>query len=1017
MLEAYTSKMHAPESGLAKLPGAGSAAVRRFHALMARRVKTILVVSSRYEAFSLEWDGSLTEDIYGTYSLLHLQNAPQLTTVTSAAEALQELRREQYDLVLVSSNLADMPIPDFGRSVKSAHPGLPVVMLVFALGGIPQALPPGVYPGVDYVFSWQGSAKVLLSIIKLVEDALNIDQDLAIVRLGVILVIEDSIKHYSFFLPHLYAILMKQAFARVPYGVDENERQLRTRTRPKIVLARTFAEAEELTNRYRPFLHGVLSDLRIASEERRNPQAGRDFLRRLKATVPGLPILLMSADESAPEVARELGIEYVDKKSPRFMRGLEEFCVEGLGFGDFVFRDRQGREIRRARSLREFEDALRSVPEESIAYHSRHNQLSHWLLAQGETGLAELIRPLQLTDFESPATMRDFLCRTIQAVRREKHRGIVADFRPDDFEPDYLFLMSGRGGLGGKARGLAFMSQMLTRPLPGARAGSFEIRFPHTLVITTDAFDEFIVGNDLENFAVECSDDLLLRERFLQAQLPEGLRHKLHAYIERVRVPLAVRSSSHMEDSSHQPFAGLYETYMLSNSATDHAQRCEELCRAIKMVYASTYTVSLKRYFQALKLNLAEEKMAVIVQGLVGRRYGDLFYPAISGIAQSFNYYPFARMEATDGVASVALGFGKLVVEGGAAFRFCPRHPAILPQAANPEELARISQRQFYALDMAKADPELLFGKGANLSLYGLERAEQDRTLHPLASVVAVDDGRLVDDLSAAGQRVITFAPLLRRRLFPLCDILNELLQVGKESMGLDVEIEFAANIDYHPQTQPEFYLLQMRPMASAGGQPLPDWQALDRRRALCACQRVMGNGVVENIYDVIYCHPDRFDGRRASAVAEQIGRLNQRLLDQERRYILIGPGRWGTRVPALGVPVNWQQVAGAVVIVETAAPGRPADPSQGAHFFHNLAASRIGYFSMPTNDADNFVRWEMLESLRAVGGNESVRHVRLESPLTVLMNARQHCGLIVPAAEIAGLNSRPRDEQSCLGG
>jgi len=507
-----------------------------------------------------------------------------------------------------------------------------------------------------------------------------------------------------------------------------------------------------------------------------------------------------------------------------------------------------------------------------------------------------------------------------------------------------------------------------------------------------------MAGNDLEVFAVECRDDALLRDRFLQARLPEILEQKLRSYIEQVHVPLAVRSSSYMEDSSSQPFAGLYETCMLPNVAEDADRRFEQLCQAVKMVYASAYTVSIKRYFQTLKLNMEEEKMAVIVQELVGRRYGTLFYPAISGVAQSFNYYPFARMEPDDGVASVALGFGKMVVEGGEVFRFCPRYPSILPQAGTPRELMRVSQKQFYALDLTQVELELSFGKGSNLSLFELEQAERDLTLHPVASAISAQDDRLVDDLAEEGVRVVTFAPVLKQRLFPLADILNELLKAGKESMGTDVEIEFAANVDYHPDTQPEFYLLQIRPMVSSRERVAIKLEAVDRSLALCASRKVMGNGVVENIHDIVYCHPDRFDFSQSRAIAEAIGRLNQSLLNQQRRYVLIGPGRWGTRVPSLGVPVNWDQVAGAVVIVETAVPGRPVDPSQGAHFFHNLASSGIGYFSILDNDAENYVRWEALEGFSAVNGDQGVRHIRLERPVTVFMDALNHRGLIVPA-------------------
>ncbi|MBI2441793.1 MAG: phosphoenolpyruvate synthase [Lentisphaerae bacterium] len=987
--------------GQAAQPPVAAPQSRQFHALMARRVKTILMVSTPYEAFSLSWDGSLTEDIYGAYSLLHLQNVPQITTVTSGREALATLAREKYDLVLVSSNLADLTIADFAQAVKTAAPGLPVVVLIFALGGSP-GTPLGAYGNVDYVFSWQGSAKVLLAIIKLVEDALNIDQDIRICRIGVILMIEDSIKHYSFFLSHLYALLMKQAFARVPYGIDENERQLHTRTRPKIVLARTFAEAETLVERYKPFLHGVISDLQVAAEGRKDLATGPAFLRRLLESLPGLPVMLMSADEAGQAVARALSIGFVDKNSPQCLRQLEDFCISGLGFGDFIFRDSHGHEIARARNLREFENALSAITDESLEFHSRRNQFSHWLLAQGEAALAELIRPVQAADFKSLAEMRAYLSAAVRLRRREKHRGIIADFRADDFEPEYAFLMTGRGGLGGKARGLAFMFNLFSQHFPDGRLGPNEIKFPHTLVITTDAFDEFMALNDLEAFAAECRSDEKLRARFMAARLPEGLLRQLRAYIAQVQVPLAVRSSSHMEDSSNQPFAGLYQTCMIPNHDPDAAARLDQLGRAVKLVYASVFTTSVKRYFQTLKLNTAEEKMAVIVQELVGRRYGDLFYPAISGVAQSFNYYPFAAMEAEDGVAATALGFGKMVVEGGQALRFCPRYPTILPQAATTRELRQISQKQFYALSLSNEALSFAFGKGSDLRLFKLERAEQDQTLHPVASVISEEDDLLVDDLGAPGERVVTFAPILKRNTFPLCDILNELLKVGKASIGSDVEIEFAANIDFQPGTQPEFYLLQIRPMVTARERLALKLEARRLPQALCASRKIMGNGLVEDVHDIIYCHPERFDLSRSRPAAAIIGRLNQALSNERRRYVLIGPGRWGTRVASLGVPVNWQQVSGAAVIIETAARGKRIDLSQGAHFFHNLAATGIGYFSITETDQENFVRWERLEQLPVASEEGGVRHVRSPEPLSVFMDALNHRGVIMSSSDVA---------------
>lgn len=983
----------------AKLTQAAQPDVKRFHALMARRVKTILMVSTHYEAFSLSFDGSLTEDIYGTYSLLHLQNVPQITTVTSAGAALETLAREKYDLVLVSSNLPDMAIGEFGLRVKTVRPELPVVMLVFSFGGLPGKAQVPPRDGIDFVFSWQGSAKVLLSIIKLLEDRLNIDRDLQIVRIGVILVVEDSIKQYSFFLPHLYTILMKQTFARVPYGVDENERQLLTRTRPKVLLARTIPQAEEYAAKYEPYLHGVFSDLQLAGAPPEKQPSGRRFLRRLRQKIPGLPILLISADESAPEVAAQLQIGFVDKKSPRLVKAIEEFCMEDLGFGDFIFRNQKGAELMRARNLHELEDALDKIPDESLEFHVKRNQFSHWFRAQGETVLAEVLRPLQMEDFASTREIRAFLKSAIEIARREKHRGIIADFRTDDFKPDYSFLMTGRGGLGGKARGLVFMFNLLSRQRENQRIGGGAVNFPRTLVITTDAFDQFMRQNNLDAFAIECGNDAQLRSHFLAGQLPDNLCRQLTTYLRHVRVPLAVRSSSHLEDSSNQPFAGLYETCMLANRAESFEERFAQVAGAIKMVYASAYTLSIKKYFQTLKLNMEEEKMAVIIQELVGQRHGNIFYPTVAGLAQSFNYYPFARIEPEDGVVAVALGFGKMVVEGGRNFRFCPRYPNILPQAATPPEMLCQSQKEFYALDLNAGKTSPAFGKGVDLTLFGLDRAEQDLTLQPVASVLSAGDENLVDDLSAAGPRLVTFAPLLKHKLFPLGEVLTELLKIGRENLGSEVEIEFALNIDYRRHTTPEFFFLQIRPMVTGREQIAGRLDSVDLRQALCASRQVMGNGIIENISDIIYCHPERFDFAKTQKMAEIIGNLNQGLLDRQKRYILAGPGRWGTKLSQLGIPVNWQQVAGAAVIIETSAEKKRIDPSQGGHFFHNLAATGIGYFSITETTPESFVRWDMLESLPAVYSDEFVRHVQTKAPLTIYLDARNRRGLIIQQA------------------
>ncbi len=975
-----------------KIAQAKEPEIRRFHALMSKRIKTILMVSTPYEAFSLAWDRSLAEDIYGTFSLLHLQNAPQITTVTSSEEALHALQTEKFDLVLVSSNLSDMAPVDFAQKVKGIFPEIPIVMLIFSFGNAYASYDIKQTNYIDRTFLWQGSAKVLLSIIKLLEDSFNIDRDMKIVQIGVILVIEDSIKHYSFFLPHLYTIVMKHAFARVPYGVDENERQLLTRTRPKILLARNFHQAEAIIEKYKNSLHGVFSDLQAGSSK----EEGIEFLKKLTKRFPSLPVLLISADESAQKIAKSLNISFADKASPMFIKNMENFCITELGLGEFIFRDKSGKEICRARSLREVENAIKTVPDDSIEYHVSRNHFSHWLRAQGEGTLAEILRPVNISDVSSIQEMRDFLAETFKVARKEKHKGIVADFREDDFEGDYPFLMIGRGSLGGKARGLAFMYHLLTLRLKDNKIAGTEIRMPHTLVIASDLFDEFMASNSLYKFALECKSDDELLARFLEARLPDDLIKKLLAYLKVVKAPLAIRSSSHLEDSANQPFAGLYETCMLPNNSVDIGKAIIRLSEAIKTVYASAFAQHVKQYFRALNLSMEEEKMSVIIQPIVGRRYGKFFYPTISGVAQSFNYYPFGRITPQDGIASLAFGFGKMVVEGGNVFRFSPKHPLIQPFAATPQELIQLSQKEFYALKLDDEPINAMLGKKQDLSLLPISHAEADQTLHLAASVISSEDEKVVDDLEAKGTRIITFAPIIKRKLLPLPEILDGLLQLGKQSIGSEVEIEFAVNIDFLPHTKPEFYLLQIRPMVSSKEQINLTSLKYDLSKAVCVCDNIMGNGVVENIYDVIYCHPARFNFAKTRIVAERIGEINAKLLAEKRKCLLIGPGRWGTRVPSLGIPVLWHQIAAASLIIECPAEGKKIDASQGAHFFHNLTSTGIGYFCMNKFDEKNSINWDFFETNNAVYSDDIIRHIRLNTPLTIILDAMNHKGYVL---------------------
>ncbi len=968
---------------------------RGFHHLMARRVRTILMVSNPYESFSISRDYSLSQDIYGTSQLLHLQNVPQIVTALSGKEGLSMLGKEHFDLLLVSANIPDMDTLEFGRKVKEIRPDLPVVMVVFDGSWFDQTYRGTEPEGIDWTFAWRGSANVLLSIMKLVEDSQNIDRDLAFASVGSILVIEDAVEYYSLLLPHLYAMLMQRTFMLVPEGINESERQVRTRVRPKVLLARTFGEARSLFEKYETSLVGIVSDLRTFHDDRIDPDAGVRFLGEIVARAPGVPILIQSSEPNVAEVARTLGARCLNKRGSNMRKVLERFILEDIGFGDFVFRLPSGQEIKRVANMWEMEQALQTVPDESLMFHANRNDLSHWFRARGELTLAAVLRPISTADFPTVAALKDFLRDAISITRREKYRGVIADFRPPEFDPDYPFLVLGRGSLGGKGRGLAFMFRQLSQRFKDDRIKGIRTRLPRTLVIGAAEYDTFLRDNQMDVATVEGLDDEAIRRRFAAGQLTGKLREDLRHYVTRVRVPLAVRSSGLLEDSHYQPLAGLYATYMLPNNHPDVDSRLEHLATAIKLVYASAYLERPRRYLGAIGHDLAEAKMAVVIQEIAGRQYGRYFYPAISGVAQSCNYYPVFQMKPEDGVATIALGLGKQVVEGGDAVRFCPRYPQVLPQFRSPSEVMKVSQREFFALDLWHNDANLLSGTDATLARLPLSRAEEDGTLTLIGSVVSAADDRIYDGVSRPGTRVVTFARILKHNVIPLCAILNELLDTCRSDLGFAAEIEFAVNIDTDASLEPEVYFLQMRPLVASRERCDVTLESISPSKLICRSERVMGNGRIEGLQDIVYVRPADFDRGRSAEVASVVAAVNERLSRERRPYVLLGPGRWGSFDPWIGIPVVWHQISWARVIVELPVKDLPMEPSQGTHFFHNMTSAGIGYFSLSQSNEREFCRRELLETLPVEEIAPGVFHYRLAAPLLIRMDGQSQQGVI----------------------
>ncbi len=985
----------------------------RFRDLMPYRIAEVLLVSSPYDAFILEQDGRLTEQVFLRFSSLSLTASPRFAHAATGEAALDLLASRRFDLVIAMTSLADVDVAAFGRRVKRARPGLPVVLLAVDRKQLHDLAGSFDRGALDGVFLWSGDASILLAIIKYVEDRENVDSDVEHGDVRVIVVVEDSPADYSSFLGFLYLELMKQAQALYSEGVNEILRQVSMNSRPKILHAVSYEEGVGLLERYRSNLMALISDLGLPRGGETDGSAGLDLVRIAREIEPALPVLLQSADPDRETAAAEVDALFVDKRSPDLRDRIRAFLAEGLGFGDFVFRDGQGREIDRARDLRQLEEKLAMVPVESVYYHAARDHFSIWLQARSEFRLAEIIRPQKVSDFTGVESTRRYLIDALRETHEDTLRGVVSDFHPRDFEHD-PFSRLGRGSLGGKARGMAFLNTLLA-DLGADRLGDLRIAVPKTVVVTTDYFDHFLDANDLRQLASTCRDDRELRRRFLATPLSEPLLDDLELIVRHLEVPLAVRSSSLLEDSLYQPLAGIYDTLMLPNDAAEPAERLRDLADAVKLVYASTFLANARAYLRSSGNRVEEEKMAVMIQALVGRRHGRRYYPCFSGVAQSYNYYPVGPQKAEDGVVFLALGLGRTVVDGGQALRFSPRHPQVQPQFYDLKALLDRSQRGFYALDMGRRHR-----RGLDLlrtvEHFPLEAAERDGTLNLVGSVYTPDDQRIREDLRLAGPRVVTFNNVLQHRALPLADAVLELLAVGREGLGSAVEVEFACDTGDCPgrgeggeaRPIPTFYLLQIRPIARRGVAADPDRVRFCPEDRLCSTRRSLGDGVDDTLRDVVYVRRDRFDPARTRDIAAQIEELNRAFGEQGRRYVLIGPGRWGTADPWMGIPVQWRQISNVGVMVEASPAGFEIEPSQGAHFFHNITALEIGYLSLPPgagcDGGDETLDWSWLDAQSAERETEHLRHVRFNEPLTVVLDGRRGRGVIAkPGARRLG--------------
>lgn len=969
-----------------------------FQNLMRLRIRDVLLVSSLYDLYLFEEDGRLYELIRNEYQGFNLSHSPELTRVSSGHEAIALAKEERrFDLIITTLHIDDMHAVTFARMVKEAGINIPVVLLAHDNRELQSLLVSNSATVFDKVFVWQGDFRIIIAIIKYLEDRLNVEHDARMVGVQTVIVVEDSVKYYSSILPIIYTEMLKQSQRLISEGINLTHKFLRMRARPKILLSSTYEEAWSYYEQYGEFVLGVISDIDFPRQGVPDAQAGIALARAIKEDQPDVPILLLSNMASNESLAHETGASFILKDSPLLLNELRQFMGHYFSFGDFVFRSENGMEVGRATDLRTLEEQLKIVPEESVKYHAERNHFSNWLKARTEFWLAHQLRPRKVSDYPSVEALRNDLVNSLHNYRNIRQRGIIADFLKETFDPETSFARIGGGSLGGKARGLGFVSTLINDYNVRDRFDDVQISVPPAVVVGTDVFDQFVDENNLRTFALNCNDNKEITRRFLEApRFPEEILGELAAFLDLIHTPIAVRSSSLLEDSQYHPFAGVYETYMLPNNHPNPMARLNDLLNSIKRVYASTFYRAAKDYIKVTSYRLEEEKMAVIIQKMVGNKHEQRFYPDYSGVAKSHNFYPLPPQTSADGVASVALGLGKTVVDGGSTVRFCPRYPTDLIQFHSVEETLNNTQRDFYALQL---DASSDFGVETHDLLvmkHGLDVAERDGSLRYVGSTYDPQNEAIYDGLSRNGIRVVSFTPVLRNKLFPLPQILELLLDMGTWGMGTPVEIEFAVNMTV-PQGKPkEFGLLQMRPLVINRELDELNVESYDTGALLCQSPQVLGNGVVEDIYDIVYVDYHLFDRARSVDVAAEVSAFNSQLIAERRPYLLIGVGRWGTLDPWLGIPVSWDQISGARAIVETAFKEMSVTPSQGSHFFQNITSFMIGYFSVNTHSHQGSVDWDWLLQQPPLEQKEFTRHLRFNSPVIIKINGHQGKGIIL---------------------
>jgi len=968
-----------------------------FHKLMQRRIHKVLLICSSYDAFILEEDGRIEEQIFKEYVSLSLRYPPSFVKVSSGQEALDLLKTESFDLIISMLNIGEMEIFPLAHTFKELHPDTPVVVLTHFSREVSLRLEKEDLSAIDHVFCWLGNADLLLAIIKLIEDKMNADNDLLEIGVQAIILVEDSIRYYSSYLPTLYKVILNQSRDFIKEAVNDQQQNLRMRGRPKIFLATTYDEAIELYQKYKNNLLGIVSDVSFKVNHRRDSKtrAGITLCKVIRKEDPYLPFIFQSSDLANMALAEELDTGFIHKYSKSLSHDLIDYVKKYFFFGNFLFINPQSKEVvSEANNLKTLRNAILTISDESLYYHASQNHLSKWLFACALFSIAYVFRSIQASDFSNIIALRGYIADAIFQYRLLSGRGVIGKFNRLDFNEYLQISRIGDGSMGGKARGLAFINSILKKHNLFHKYDNVLITIPRTTVVTTDSFDRFMEENKLYKYTHAEEPDAKILKRFVRAKLPDELVEDLREYVRNVKNPIAVRSSSKLEDSYYQPFAGIYSTYMIPRVEDDEA--ClQMLLQAIKSVYASVFYESSRGYIFATSNVIDEEKMGVVLQEVCGTKHENLYYPTMSGVARSINFYPLGYETPQDGIASIAFGLGKFIVDGGMAMRFSPKHPSHLLQLSTPQMALRDTQRLFYALDLDPAAFTISTDDSVNIRRIEITNTSNYEGMQHVSSVYDAQDDRIRDSYQPTGRRIISFANILKYKSFPLAEILSDLLTLCQKEMNSPIEIEFAVNFDVEKGQPKIFNFLQIRPIVES--EEMDDLQIEDVNpdEALIYSNSALGHGVIEGIKNVVYVKPDKFNSAHTRQIADKLDMLNRGFKERGENYVLIGPGRWGSSDPWLGIPVKWPQISEARLIVECGLKNFRVDPSQGTHFFQNVTSFRVGYLTINPFLGDGKFDVSILDSQPAVYENEYIRHVTFAKSLSIIVDGRNNRGIV----------------------